>query len=200
MELLARVQAEDVTGLQELFDKYWDMLWDIATKKTGDAREAEDIVQELFIDIWYNKRSLKINSSFRNYLISSLYLKIFKSFRTKGLRQKHYDEFARILQDVDLSTENLDLSVAELEDEYAKLSDLITDTVALMPPVMQRVFSLKHVEGYSYTEIAEKLNVSTTTVKTHLKLAMSRLRKAGDEYPAPLVLLPALLAHLQSLH
>lgn len=33
MELLARVQAEDVTGLQELFDKYWDMLWDIATKK-----------------------------------------------------------------------------------------------------------------------------------------------------------------------
>jgi RNA polymerase sigma-70 factor (family 1) len=197
-DLLLRIQSGDADGFRELFNRYWQLLWQLATRKTGDAAEAEDIVQELFVDIWNKKGPVELTTTFQTYLISCLYLKLFKYFRQKGFRQKHQDHFAAFMQQVEIAGVPAELTAAEFETEYGKLQEVIAQVIALMPAQMQAVFTLRYYHGYSTAQIAEQLQVSTETVKTHLKLAMARLRKTGEEYPGAILLLPYLLEALNS--
>jgi RNA polymerase sigma-70 factor (family 1) len=197
LELLTRMQSGDTGSFQDLFDRYWHLLWQLAMKKTGDAAEAEDIVQELFIDLWHKKKPVILTTTLKTYLISCLYLKVFKYFRQKGFRQKHYDDFAQLLENISAST-STEFTPAEFENEYGKLQDIIAQTIALMPQQMRTVFSLKHYGEYTTQGIADELNISPETVKTHLKIAMARLRKAGAEYPAGVLLLPLFLQMMES--
>lgn len=196
--LLTLIQSGDAEGFRELFDRYWQLLWELATRKTGDPADAEDIVQELFVDIWNKKGPAELTTSFKTYLISCLYLKLFKYFRQKGFRQKHHDNFAAFMQQMEMAGLSAELTAAAFETEYGKLQEVIEQTIALMPPQMQAVFSLKYYQEYSTAQIADHLQVSTETVKTHLKLAMTRLRKAGEEYPGTILLLPCLMEMLNS--
>jgi RNA polymerase sigma-70 factor (ECF subfamily) len=190
-----QVQAGDADSFKELFDRYWDLLSKLAAKKTGDTDNAEDMVQELFIDIWNRKKAILLTTSLRTYLVSCLYLKIFKYFRQKGFQQKHQDDFYKFIQTGDATTP---VDTKEFEDEYGNLQEIIAQTVALMPNQMKTVFSLKHYKGYTTAEIAGQLDISPESVKTHLKHAMSRLRKAGSEYPSSAILLPLFLQMLDS--
>jgi RNA polymerase sigma-70 factor (family 1) len=196
-ELITSMQSGDASSFQGLFECYWNLLWQLAMKKTGDTAEAEDMVQELFIELWHKKQPLVLTTTLKTYLISCLYLKIFKYFRQKGFRQKHYDDFALLMENISASTSD-EFTPAEFEQEYGKLQDIIAQTVALMPQQMRTIFSLKHYGGYTTQGIADELNISPETVKTHLKIAMSRLRKAGAEYPAGVLLLPLFLQMLES--
>lgn len=192
--LLQSIGQEDGHAFRQLFDRYWELLYQLASKKTGDPQAAEDLVQELFIELWRRKEPVQPTASLRTYLISCIYLKVFQYFRQKGFREKHYAEFARFADQH--MPEGLDSEA--FEAEYAKLQEVIDQTVALMPPQMQAVFSLKHYENETVVSIAEQLNISTETVKSHLKLAMVRLRKAGREHSASVALLPILISMLES--
>ena len=196
--LLTLIQSGDAEGFRELFDRYWQLLWQLATRKTGDPAEAEDMVQELFVDIWNKKGPATLTTSFKTYLISCLYLKLFTYFRQKGFRQKHHDHFTAFMQQAAITGLTPELTTAEFETEYGKLQEVIEQAIALMPPQMQAVFSLRYYQEYSTAQIADHLQVSPETVKTHLKLAMARLRKAGEEYPGTLLFLPFLLEMLNS--
>lgn len=194
MALLQSIGQEDGQAFRQLFEQYWELLYQIAAKKTGDPQSAEDMVQDLFIELWRKKEPVQLTSSLRTYLISCIYLKIFNYFRQKGFREKHYAEFARYANQHMQAGLNSEI----FETEYGKLQEIIDQAVALMPPQMQAVFSLKHYEDETVASIAEQLNISTETVKSHLKLAMSRLRKAGKEHSASVILLPVFISMLES--
>ncbi|SEW34909.1 RNA polymerase sigma factor [Chitinophaga arvensicola] len=198
IDLLHHIRQNDAGAFRELFDRYWQLLFQLASRKTGHAQDAEDMVQELFIELWRKKEPLILQVSLQSYLVSCIYLKIFQYFRKKGFQEKHYEDFARYEAQIKLSPEASDLTDLSFETEYGKLQDIITQTIALMPPQMQTVFSLKHYRGLTTNDIAAELNISSESVKTHLKLGMIRLRKAGEQYPAGVVLLPAFLTILES--
>lgn len=179
--LLERVQNGDTTAFRQMFDLYWESLYLLASQKSGDGQEAEDMVQELFIDIWRKKERVTLTTSLKTYLVSCIYLKVFHYFRKKGFRQQHYADFACFLDQVE--------EHPPFENEYGRLQDIVEETVTLMPPQMQTVFTMKHYQGLTVKNIAEKLDISPSSVKTHLKIAMSRLHKAGKEHPGILLLL-----------
>lgn len=198
MELLQGIRQNDAGAFRQLFDRYWQLLYRLAARKTAHAEDAEDIVQELFIELWRKKEPFELRVSLRSYLVSCIYLKIFQYFRKKGFQEKHYEDFARYEAQIRLAPGVAELSHHEFETEYGKLQDIIAETIAMMPPQMQTVFSLKHHRGMSTNDIAAELNISPESVKTHLKLGMVRLRKAGEQYPAGMILLPAFLAIIES--
>jgi RNA polymerase sigma-70 factor (family 1) len=192
-QLLERILQADKAAFEQLYNRYWKLLYELAVFKTGQYEESEDIVQELFVDLWNKKTSITLTTSLRTYLISCLYLKVFKYFRTKGFREKHYEEFNSFLQRSGQTAVDIALPDAGSEQDYARLQEIIDLTVQHMPKRMRHVFVLRHQHGYSIAEIAGKLDISTESVKTHLKLAMSRLRKAGEDAPAGTLLLPVIL-------
>jgi len=196
-ELLQGIRQNDAGAFRQLFDRYWQLLFQLAARKTGHAQDAEDIVQELFIELWRKKEPLVLSVSLQSYLVSCIYLKVFQYFRKKGFQEKHYEDFARYEAQMKLSPEATSLTAHSFEIEYGKLQDIVTQTIALMPPQMQTVFSLKHYRGMTTNDIAAELNISSESVKTHLKLGMIRMRKAGEQYPAGIILLPAFLTILE---
>jgi RNA polymerase sigma-70 factor (family 1) len=198
MELLQGIRQNDAGAFRQLFDRYWQLLFQLANRKIAHAPDAEDIVQELFIELWRKKEPLVLSVSLQSYLVSCIYLKIFQHFRKKGFQEKHYEDFARYEAQIKESPEAADLTNHAFETEYGKLQDIIAQTVAMMPPQMQNVFSLKHYRGMTANDIAAELNISPESVKTHLKLGMIRLRKAGEQYPAGIILLPTFLTILES--
>lgn len=197
-ELLESVRQGNRIAFKQLFDEYWQFLYQLASRKSGSDADAEDLVQELFIELWRKKSPVVLTTSLKTYLVSCLYLKIFEHFRKKGFREKHYAAFADFATQTINSMQEAGISSLEFEAEYGKLQEVVTQVVARMPAQMNTVFSLKHYEGQSIAAIAAQLNISAETVKSHLKAAVSRLRNAGDHYPSGILLLPALLSMLDS--
>ncbi|MET0393979.1 MAG: sigma-70 family RNA polymerase sigma factor [Chitinophagaceae bacterium] len=195
VDLLERIRQRDDDAFKQLFDRFWHPLYSLAFKKTGDDKEAEDMVQELFIELWSKKDPVILTSSLKTYLVSCIYLKTFNYFRKKGFRDRHYEDFARFAK---AAMETAGLADLSFETEYGKLRDIIDQTVALMPSQMRLVFSLRHYQGEPVAAIAAQLGISAESVKSHLKIAMSRLRKAGEQYPPGALLLPLFLSMLES--
>lgn len=194
-DLLESIRLGDKAALEQLFEQYWAFLYQLAVQKTGVDSEAEDMVQELFVEIWRRATPVVLTTSLRTYLVSCLYLKVLNHFRQKGFRQRHYAAFARFSS---AYTATMDMDSPDFETAYAELQKVVEGVVSRMPGQMRTVFLLKHYQGQSVNHIAEQLKISPETVKSHLKTAMSRLRKAGEHYPKEILLLPALLGMLES--
>ncbi|MGN7722029.1 sigma-70 family RNA polymerase sigma factor [Chitinophaga sp. 22620] len=179
-ELFKLIGLGDAGAFNELYDRYWKLLLQLAEKKTGDTGDAKDIVQELFVDLWNRRARLEIRGAARTYMISALYLKIFRYFRVKGFRSIHYRHFEEYLAQTGQNTEPAHTGAYLEENEPGRMADILEATIAGMPRQMKKVFTLKHFRQYSNSEIAAELGISIHTVKNHLKEGVSRLRKAGE--------------------
>lgn len=188
-QLLSQIRKDDETAFNLLYDRYWKLLWQLAEKKTGNLGDAKDMVQDLFIDIWNRRNTLTVKGSLRVYLISALYLKVFRHFRTKGFREEQYEQFARFVEQTGEHAGTIALELAEAEKEMGSLHDIMEATIAQMPDQMRKVFILKHLHQYSNEQIANDLQISVHTVKNHLKKGRTRLRKAGEQYASGIILL-----------
>ncbi len=88
IELLQGIRQNDAGAFRQLFDRYWQLLFRLAASKIGHAQDAEDIVQELFIELWRKKEPLVLSVRLQSYLVSCIYLKIFQYFKKKGFQEK----------------------------------------------------------------------------------------------------------------
>lgn len=158
----------------QMYEKYWDLLLHVALKKTGDIDVAMDIVQDLFVDIWQRRMNLQINSSVRNYLISSLYFKIFMHFRKKGVQERHIEHYLLLKE----TEQNEDTFASEKQETaYEQLIQVIEESVDDMPERMREVFNLKYYRSLSNQEIADCLGISLQTVKNQLSRSLTYIRR-----------------------
>ena len=195
-QLLELIAASDVPAFNKLYSRYWKLLFLLVRKKTDHTEDASDIVQELFIELWDKRKQLNITHELRPYLISIAYHKTFVYFRKKGVQEKHSKNFEKYLEQAGYSHIEIIQATEELEKEYGKLQDIIDASIELMPARMQEIF-LMNLKGHqSIDDIAAHLNISRNTVKSHLQVAMQRLRKVAEEHALDI---PLLLIYL-SLH
>lgn len=171
---IKNIAHSDYNAFNLFYDKYWDSLLHISIKKTGDIDISMDLVQDLFVDIWQRRSSLPEISSVRNYLVSSLYYKIFMHYRRQGVLQQHVDHY-RYFQENDQIEELLTLP--EFEDNYEYLLQIIEESVSDMPERMREVFNLKFYRSLNNSEIAERLGISLQTVKNQLSRSLQHIRK-----------------------
>ncbi len=144
-ELIELIRASDKQAFDQLYHRYWRLLYMLAVQKTGTPPEAEDIVQEIFIDLWNKRARLEIIHNLRSYLVSTAYHKIFHFFRDKGAREKHLENFAQFLGQMEgVPMESIDLSAAVFETEFGRLQDIITTTIDRMPGQMKKVALMRY--------------------------------------------------------
>ena len=171
-----------------LYQEHWDLLFKIACKKTGSVQDATDLVQDVFTFIWQNLHSLDLTSgSARPYLVTCLYHRIFNYLRSKGLRDKHYQNFGAFLQNEAVYDPQQD--VQALEGEWAALNEAVLLAVKNMPDRMQQIFLLNKYDNKSIDEIADHLSLSRQTVKNQLTIAFKRLRTFAADSPGLLLLI-----------
>lgn len=150
---------------KELFDLYWFKLYVIANNVLQNEAEAEDVVQELFINLWDRRASLVIDN-LGGYLYTAVRYSVAKKLGKRPL-QKNHEELFEAIQD----KANLE-SALELND----LIDFIRGKIDELPDRCKEVFELSRFQQLSNKEIAEKLNISTSTVENQINKALKNLR------------------------
>lgn len=166
-ELVQLVQQHDVRAFEELYRRYVGRLSSSAYKRLKDRELTEEIVQDLFVNLWVKRQQLSVQKSVDVYLHTALRNAVIDWFRQQARRQAFIDA-----QQPDEETPSND---TENRIFYDDLQRSYRDVVELLPDKCRRVYEL-HQRGQSVAEIAEILAISPKTVESHLLKANHTLR------------------------
>ena len=160
----------DKSSFKRLFDEHYQPLCNYAFRIIHDLDEAEDIVQEVFVKLWHQRTAIEIKKNPTSYIYTMVRNQAFEVIRrsTTGLRVKEdlrYIQENAVLQNVD-----------DVEIEKYLLIDQIYTSIRQLPPKCGEIFTMSKINGLTYTQIAETLDISVKTVESQMGKALRLLR------------------------
>ncbi|WP_310560522.1 RNA polymerase sigma-70 factor [Flavobacterium sp.] len=167
LQILEKLKEGDPLAYNQLFDKYYMPLCVYSLKYCDSFPLAEDIVQDLFVKIWDEKLYMKFDNPVSPYLFKSV-----RNNTLQVLKKESKYQFDDIEKMVNNLMEEEPLDFATLEEEKKKLFD----QVEALPEKSKEVFKAIVLENMKYKEVAEHLDISVNTVKTHYARALKQLR------------------------
>jgi RNA polymerase sigma-70 factor (family 1) len=166
--LFNRIAAADEKAFRLLFDRYHRELFGVALKLTKSPSQAEEIVQELFISIWVSRLLLTAVDKPDAYIYRILYNHIKNYLRKESNRDRILRDALQFrIGSVNATEEAVDAHESEKRIEQA---------LQLLPDRQKAVYRLNRQQGLSIDQIAEQLNISPHTVKSHLAKALEFMR------------------------
>lgn len=191
LELLQRARRGDYSAFESLVDHYQQRLFGLALRITGQRQDAEDVVQQTFLNVLEHLDSFREESSVATWI-----LRIAANQSLKVLRKRRGLPFAVMEEAVDPSDDYTTLPhpdfIAEWREgpselaQRAEVRQLLDDVLAKLDDKYRLVFLLRDVEGLSVRDTAESLHLTESTVKVRLLRARLVLREQltrlyGDE-------------------
>jgi RNA polymerase sigma-70 factor (family 1) len=173
-QLIRLAFARDpVAGCELLFRRYFAPLRNHAVRFVYSREIAEDLVSDVFCTFWDNRLYEQITTSYRSYL--------FKAVRNRAYNYVLWE----LKKDSNGSDEGLVLPDSSPGPEATLLLDelrlRLDQRVQDLPNQCRKVFLLSRIEGKSYREIAEELNLSVRTVEVHIRKALAAIRQMLDK-------------------
>lgn len=165
--LLLQVAAGDEQAFRKLFDLYKERFYAVVLKMTQSDEVAQDIVQDVFMNIWSKRESLADVVNPSSYFFTAVYRRVYHHYRKVALEKK-------LLQAAPTVKES-----ANTTDEMVlahESNELISQAISKLPPQQQLVFKLVRQEGLSREDVAQQLKISPNTVKNHLADALKFVR------------------------
>ncbi|WP_057938533.1 RNA polymerase sigma factor [Algoriphagus resistens] len=168
--LLRKIQEEDDdASFRVLFDRYWEILFAHALKKTRSQDLAMDLAQETFINFWkYRKRIGEINN-LQNYLVTMLKYQFFKWIDQDKII---FDALDSIQPNSSYSDSIDGFKIMEFNELYTFLMDRIEE----LPMRSRQIFIQNRFENKTVKELAETYCITESTVRNHLSQANSKLQ------------------------
>lgn len=171
LELIHKIVNDDRVAFDILFKKYYKPLVYYIKSFSQDSYVSEDIVQQVFMDLWMNRNDLKVNKSVKGYLYWVSYTKYIDLYRKIKRREHLLNDFKEKALRDSIVEDN-----EQLNNRIKKLKELIEN----LPPICKKVLELNKLYGLKYNEIAKRLNISQKTVESHMSTAFKKLRKGFD--------------------
>lgn len=172
-ELVKLLSHNAEEALRQMYDEYYSYLCYSVYKVLPDRVIAEDIVQEVFFEIWKKRETIKINTSLRSYLKRAAINKTLNHIRDQKMKFDDEDQ-AIMIPDTNVHAHR-QMEAGELED---KINRAIND----LPEKCRIIFGMSRYEELTYKEIAEKLDISVKTVENQISKALRLMRKALSDF------------------
>jgi len=166
-EVTALLKKGDQGAYEYIYKRYWYKIFLVAYKKTKSKETAEELVQELFLNLWKKREHLEIHQ-LEHYLFSSIKHSIFAYYASQSLEHK-YIESARGQVESELS--GIEETIAVDEINIALKRGLET-----LPDKTKKVFQMSRFENLSVHQIAKKLKLSDKAVEYHLTKSLKILK------------------------
>jgi RNA polymerase sigma-70 factor (ECF subfamily) len=167
-ELLTLFQQGNRNAYEEIYHRYWSVIFRHARKMLRGDEEAKDLVQEVFSTFWTDGPRLEIRNSLSAYLYTVMRFKVFNLIDKQKVRQDYLSSLETFIEKNEYTS---DYKVRE-----SQMEALIEKEIAALPEKMRVVFKLSRKSNLSYKEIAEKLTISENTVKKQIHNALKILR------------------------
>ena len=172
-KLLAGVRRRDIMSFQYLFRMYFSKMTLFAEYFLMDRGDAEDVVQDIFSDLWTDAATLPEISNFKSYLFVLVKNRCFN-------RLKHLEVEDAYRQRVNEAQKYADMDETDLDEE---LVQKVYDTIEELPGQAKAVFKSCILEGKKCKEVADEMGLSVHTVNTHMKRSYKFLRtRLGVSY------------------
>lgn len=167
-ELFALIEKGDEGAFTQAYERYHKLLYVLAYRYLMNASLAEDVVQHVFTRLWEFRSELRVGISLKNYLFTMTKNHVLNLIRNENSAiAKNYEMAQSIPTYDDNLIENLEKK--ELMSSFYKAVDML--------PVQKRDICLMKVqEELTNQEIAERMNLSVNTIKTHYSEALKLLR------------------------
>ncbi len=165
-DLVARAQAGDQKAFRELYRQHAGRVYALCLRLTGDARDADERTQDVFVRLWEKLRSFRGESAFSSWVHRLAVNVVLNERRTTGRRERRVTPAAdpgALERNRGNPTEGLSI---DLERAIAEL-----------PDGAREVFVLFDIEGYGHAEIAELTGIAEGTSKAQLFRARRLLRE-----------------------
>jgi len=174
IELSNLLATEGESVFRVIYERYWDKIYVMASHRLNDKTEAEEVVQDIFCNLWRKRQTLVLTRGFSNYFAVAVKFEVINRLAKKDRATAYEKELARALSQAD-ETLLRQLDYNELQHQFQL-------TVNALPEKCRIIFKLQHENGYSLQEIADELNISTKTVESHLTRARKTLRGAFGNF------------------
>lgn len=179
-ELIEKLRKGDHGAFNALFEIYGGPLFGFTLNFLKSKEETEELVQDVFLKIWENRKTLKKDTSLKCYLFTIAYHDICKLFRKKQL-------WGRLKEGISLT--HIEWVDIEQQIDCQSILDQIEKLIAKLPPKQKIIFEKSRKEGKSTREIAEEMQLSTGTVDNHISSVTKFLRKQLSENNLILIIL-----------
>jgi len=164
-ELVAQGNEAAFTAL---YERYWDKLFAVAANQLDDLAMAEELVQDVLLDLWQRRTAITLTGELQAYLAVAMKYRVINA----QARRKRFREYSRQAgtQEADHSTEQW-LSFDELRRQLAKYVDGLPERCRI-------TYQLSREQGLSHKEIASVMNISEKAVEHNLSRAIKTLRQS----------------------
>jgi len=173
IELLHQLKNGDMVAFNTIYDKYCYKLHKFVLMYLKQEEDAEEIVQEVFVKIWESRAKIDVYLSFEAFLFTIAYNATISLLR-KRVNENKSREYLKSLQQIDSAEQVIDLI------HYNELNQKVQSLLNQLTPRQKEIFILSREEGLSHKEIADKLNISESTVNNHLVTTLKYLKSNID--------------------
>ena len=170
IELLAEITRGNEQALAMLYDRYRSILFGLMLRILHNRQEAEDVLQEVFLQVWQRAGNFdEMRGKPFTWLVTLARSRAIDRLRALGSRERTVEQATHESEDV--------IFDAEQNAILAQRGAVVRDALAELSEEQQRVLKLAYFDGFSQSEIAEKLDSPLGTVKTRMRTGMIRLRE-----------------------
>lgn len=172
--LLARIVKGDQQAFSQLYDHSNTLLFTLALRILGNREEAAELLQDVYLEIWRKVARYDVGRGTPiAWLVTLTRSRALDRLRARTARRQQYKDAV----DGEAAARIPDFGPSPYETQAdQELRLLVGQAIGTLPAAQQQAIELAYYEGLSHMEIATKLNQPLGTVKTRIKLGMSKLR------------------------
>jgi RNA polymerase sigma-70 factor (ECF subfamily) len=168
-ELMASIQRKDVRALEEFYDRYRAMAYALALRVLGTPSDAEDVVQEAYLNLWRSAGGYHSERSTpRSWLLSIVHHRSIDKLRSRQSRpqQAALEDDAPLPADTDVWR----------EVSRTLTGEQVRSALDQLPTEQRETIELAYFSGYSQSQIADLMKVPLGTVKGRIRIGLHRLK------------------------
>jgi len=168
-ELWTLILNDDYRAFTALYQRHWRRMYVTAIKHLHDEEASEEVVHDLFLNIWNRRASLVINN-FESYF------KVATRYQVYAYLKKQKEAPVLYMEHASDHEKRSEQNRAEAEITYRELQVRLNNQLKLLPLRCQEIFLLSRVEHFTNNEIAQKLGINKRTVENQITHALQLIR------------------------
>ena len=175
IQIVSLVKSGSTEAFDELYNRYWEKLFNYAYHRIRSKNAAFEMVQDIFVSLWLRREVIQLQNSLSGYLFASVRFQISKYIRNSRQKEYYLADYMRFISS----------SVDNSNEEFVMLHDLqksLERSIDELPERCREITKLSMLHHWSADRISAKLQISHRTVENQLALARKHLRITLGDY------------------